>query len=127
MNMKNSRFDFSDQSSYQTMSDVLMTMIFVLLLVLMKSKVLPSDVVIPEEQVSENTEWRILSFKSRAEAVVLDGVVYDTLNDALQNLASDDYIKVYAADILSGTATLELIQTIQLFGLKNVFLTKKEP
>ena len=125
--MKNSRFDFSDQSSYQTMSDVLMTMIFVLLLVLMKSEVLPSDVVIPEDQISENTEWRTLSFKSRAEAVVLDGVVYDTLNDALQNLASDDYIKVYAADILTGTATLELIQTIQLFGLKNVFLTKREP
>ena len=125
--MKNSRFDFSDQSSYQTMSDVLMTMIFVLLLVLMKSEVLPSDVVIPEDQISENTEWRTLSFKSRAEAVVLDGVVYDTLNDALQNLASDDYIKVYAADILSGAATLELIQTIQLFGLKNVFLTKREP
>ena len=125
--MKNSRFDFSDQSSYQTMSDVLMTMIFVLLLVLMQSKILPNEVVIPEEQVSENTEWRILSFKSRAEAVVLDGVVYDTLNDALQNLASDDYIKVYAADILTGTATLELIQTIQLFGLKNVFLTKREP
>ena len=125
--MKNSRFDFSDQSSYQTMSDVLMTMIFVLLLVLMQSKILPNEVVIPEEQVSENTEWRTLSFKSRAEAVVLDGVVYDTLNDALQNLASDDYIKVYAADILTGTATLELIQTIQLFGLKNVFLTKREP
>lgn len=116
--------DVSEDSTYQTMSDVLTALTFILMLIMITSVMLPEDVVVAEKASAEDISWRTMLYSNGTDAVELDGVSYPDLAAALSNVAADDYVSVDVSDIASGEASFQLIQAVQLAGLKHVYLSK---
>lgn len=117
--------DVSEDSTYQTMSDVLTTLTFVLMLIMVTSVMLPEEVLVPEEaKAPEDTVWRQLVYTADEASVVLDGVTYPDLATAFATVDADDYVSVDANGITSGQSSFSLLQAVQFAGLKHVYLAK---
>jgi hypothetical protein len=117
--------DGSEDTTYQTMSDVLTALTFILMLIMVTSVMLPDDAVVAEEvPAPEDIAWRTMVYTSSTGVVELDAVSYPDLATTLEQVAADDYVSVDVSSIASGEASFELVQAVQLAGLKHIYLSK---
>ena len=116
----------TNDQSHKTMNDIMMSMVFILMMVLLKSVVLPENIKVNEEQPLKEQEWLHLHMTEMNTPVTINKKIYPNVTHALSSLPESAFLKINIANIKSAKDTFSLMQIIQTIGMQNVYFVNNK-